>query len=300
MTALLLALPGAEPMATELCGHLNSALLKWEFRRFPDGESYLRILGDCAGQDVVLVAEMSQPDEKFLPLVFAAQTVRDLGAKRVILVAPYLPYMRQDTRFRRGEGVTARYFARLLSAVIDGLVTVDPHLHRIHDLAEVYTVPSNVVGSAPAVAEWIARHVVHPLIVGPDEESEQWVGEIASALDAPYVIQRKRRLGDRALEIDLPDVSAWRDRTAVLVDDIISTGTTLARSVERLRQQGLEDVMAVAVHALFCGDALATLDRTGLSSLVTANTVVHASNDIDLSRLIAEGVRGLLSGLDNN
>ena len=114
-------------------------------RNFPDGETYVRVLSDCAGRDTVVACGLAEPDAKVLPLLFVAQTLADLGARSVGLVAPYLPYMRQDRRFRPGEAVTARYFARILSAHFDWLTTIDPHLHRFSGLEQIYSVPTGVV-----------------------------------------------------------------------------------------------------------------------------------------------------------
>ena len=174
MTApLVVPLPGNEAIADVVATRLAAPLGRLDMRSFPDGETYLRFENEPAGMDVILVCSMDRPDPKFLPLVFAADTARDLGASRVVLVAPYLCYMRQDKRFHAGEAVTSVSFARLVSAAFDGLVTLDPHLHRYRDLAEIYSVPAAVVHSAAPIAGWIARNEPKPLLLGPDIESEQ-------------------------------------------------------------------------------------------------------------------------------
>ncbi|MCX5748596.1 MAG: ribose-phosphate pyrophosphokinase-like domain-containing protein, partial [Proteobacteria bacterium] len=126
--AVVLALPGNEDHATRLGHLLGARVVVPEVRRFPDGELYVRLPDDAdvAGQDVVLVGTLHQPMDKFLLVAFLAGTARDLGARRVGLVAPYLAFLRQDARFRTGEGVTAKYFGELMSRTVDWLVTVDP------------------------------------------------------------------------------------------------------------------------------------------------------------------------------
>lgn len=160
--------------------------------------------------DVVLVRSMDRPDPKLLPLVFAADTARDLGAASVARVAPYLCYMRQDGRFRAGEAVTSVSFARLVSAAFDALVTVDPHLHRYHGLAEIYSITTAVVHSAVPMTDWIARNEDMPLLIGPDIESEQWVSDVARRIGAPYRVLQKERLGDRNVKITVPDMREFR------------------------------------------------------------------------------------------
>jgi ribose-phosphate pyrophosphokinase len=118
---IVLPMPGSERFAQ--MGHdLGGATGLVQVHRFPDGEGRVRITGALGGEDVVLVAGLDRPDEKVVPLLFAAATARDLGAASVGLVAPYLPYLRQDRRFRGGEGVSARYFCRLLSSEFDWVV----------------------------------------------------------------------------------------------------------------------------------------------------------------------------------
>ena len=108
-----------------------------DWHHFPDGESLMTLRGDLDGADVALLATLRDPDRLALPLRFAAATAREMGARRVGLIAPYLGYMRQDRRFRAGQSVSAPLFAQFLGQSFDGLVTVDPHLHRISRLEEV-------------------------------------------------------------------------------------------------------------------------------------------------------------------
>ena len=128
---LIVALPGNEGLAQRLAEGLDGEVARTEFRRFPDGESYARIDTQVQGRSVILACTFDRPDEKFLMLTFAAATARELGAVRIGLVAPYLCYLRQDQRFRPGEAVTSRLFARMVSGTFDWLVTIDPHLHRL-------------------------------------------------------------------------------------------------------------------------------------------------------------------------
>ena len=130
---VVLAIPGTEEHAKKLATRLGAEVIDVHVRAFPDGELYVRIDRDLRGHDAVLVSSLyPAPAEKFLAVAFIAATARDLGARQVGLVAQYLAFMRQDVRFQPGEGVTSRYFAKLVSSDVDWLVTVDPQLHRIH------------------------------------------------------------------------------------------------------------------------------------------------------------------------
>ncbi len=290
MRRLILPMPGNESLAAALAQACDGEAGRVETRRFPDGESYVRLHGDPAGRPVDLVCTLARPDPGFLSLVFAADTARELGATDVNLVAPYLAYMRQDVRFQPGECISSRSFARLLSSSFDRLLTVDPHLHRHPALSAIYTMPTATLQAAPLLADWIAAHVPMPLVVGPDEESEQWAGAIATRIGAPHVVLRKTRLGDRSVRIGMPDLSRWRDRTPVLVDDIASSGRTLAEAARGLAAQGLPRAECVVVHALFADGAFEELAPL-FARISSTDSVPHPSNRIALAPLLADALQ---------
>lgn len=294
MSHVVLAYPGNERLADALAAHLGSEIAPLEFRHFPDGESYLRVKSRVAGTVAIVACGLDRPDDKVVGLYLLASTLRDLGAERVLVAAPYLGYMRQDQSFHEGEGVSARYFSRFLSSFVDGLVTVDPHLHRIHDLGQIYTIPSQVVAAAPAMSAWIAGHVEAPVLIGPDSESEQWVSQVAAGAKCPFVILEKQRRGDHEVEVSFPDIDKLRGKTPVLVDDIISTARTMIAATEHVVRAGLSRPICVGVHAIFAGSAYEDLLGSGAAQVITCNTIPHPTNSIDVYPGLAEGVRALL------
>ena len=195
----------------------------------------------------------------------------------------------------RSEGLTSTYVGRLLSAAVDAVVTVDPHLHRHRSLADVLQVPSVCLHAAPLIAAWIARHVPEPLVIGPDDESAQWAAAVAGQAGAPFTILAKTRRGDREVEVSAPGVARWPGHTPVLVDDIISTGRTMLAAVAHLRGLGTAPPVCVAVHAVFAEQADRDLAAAG-ARVVTCNTIPHPSNTIDVHDLVADGVRSVLAG----
>ncbi|HAE28219.1 MULTISPECIES: ribose-phosphate pyrophosphokinase [Hyphomonas] len=282
---IYIPLPGNEAMAAQLAEITNSALGALELRRFPDQETYVRIASDVAGKSVELVCTLARPDPQLPGLLFAAYTARELGASSVGLIAPYLAYMRQDKRFSDGESVSSQYFARLLSGAFDRVVTVDPHLHRIHDLDEVFSIKTKVVHAAPALADWIKTHVKNPLIIGPDAESAQWVSDVAGRVGAPHLVLSKIRHGDRNVEVTAPGLENWTGYQPVLVDDIASSGHTMIEAARHFETTGFPKPICVVVHALFAGGAYETLKAVS-SRVVSTNTVPHASTDISVTSLI--------------
>lgn len=287
---LIVALPDEARLAGRLARLLRCDWSELRLHRFPDGETLVRIDAPVQGRCVVLAGSLNQPDGKTLPLLFAADAARELGASRVGLVAPYLAYMRQDHRFNPGEAITSRSYARLLSASLDFLVTVDPHLHRWRHLGEIYPIRTQAVAAAPMIARWLRSHVDHPLVIGPDQESGQWVAEVARLTDAPWTVLGKTRLGDRDVQVTLADGGPWPGRTPVLLDDIISTGQTLVAATTALKQAGMAAPLCIGVHALFDGGALQRLQDAGVTRVVTCDTISHASNAIRLAPLLARAV----------
>ncbi|MFZ5673230.1 MAG: ribose-phosphate pyrophosphokinase [Pseudomonadota bacterium] len=283
---LIVALPGNEAFARNLASAGAWELGAIETRSFPDGESYVRLLSDVAGKSVALVCTLARPDAGFLRLVYLADVARALGASEVTLIAPYLAYMRQDRRFRTGEAVTSKSFARLISSSFDRLITVDPHLHRYASLSALYTIPTVTLHGAPLLADWVAAEVARPLVIGPDAESKQWVSAIAERIGAPYAVLSKIRHGDRDVDIELPDLSEWSGLQPVLVDDIASSGHTLIEAARQLPQQGFAPPEVAVVHGIFAGDSFERL-RPLCRRIVSSDSVDHASSVIALAPLIA-------------
>lgn len=293
MPSVVLAYPGNDELARSLATQSGAELMPLEFRHFPDGEIYLRVAGDVGGRTVIIACGLDRPNEKAIGLYLLASTLRELAARRILLAAPYLGYMRQDRSFHSGEGVSARYFAQFLSSFLDGLVTVDPHLHRIRDLHEVYTIPARVVAAAPAISAWVAQNVDAPVLIGPDSESEQWVSQVAKGAKCPFVVLEKKRFGDRSVEVSIPDPAQLRDRTPVLIDDIISTAKTMIAAVQHVVAAGLRRPTCIGVHAIFAGTAHDDLVRAGAARIITCNAVPHPTNAIDVHGAIVRAVAEL-------
>lgn len=294
MKPLIYAWPGHDALAAALAATLDGEVGALTVRRFPDGETYVRLATAPAHRDVVLACGLEHPDDRSTGIYFAAVTARELGAHSVGLVAPYLSYMRQDTRFHDGEAISSRAFAGWLSSAIGWLATIDPHLHRFASLDQIYSVPTAVATSITAIAQWIAGNIDRPLVVGPDAESVQWAAAIAGQAGCPYVVLDKTRRGDRDVEIRAPDLGRWRHCTPVLVDDVISTARTMAAACGRLHEAGIAAPVCVGVHALFAGDALRVLEAAGTARIVTCNSIPHATNAIDVLPAVAAAARGLL------
>jgi len=297
MKPLILSLNEEHPLCKVVAEKLGFEIGKIVLHNFPDEETYIKFEALLKNREVIIFNSLNHPNQKILPLLFAVETAKSLGAKRVGLCAPYLAYMRQDKRFKPGEGVTSDYFAKLLSNYLDWLVTVDPHLHRRHRLSEIYSIPNTVLHAAHEVSTWIANNIKNPVLIGPDSESEQWVSKIAKVAAIPYLILEKIRFSDRDVKVSIPKIEAFENHTPVLVDDIISTAQTMLETVNHLKQINMKPPVCIGIHAVFSENAYESLIKSGVSKVVTCNSIPHSTNQIDLSTIIIEGIQHQLGGV---
>lgn len=287
---MLLAFDDETELAYELATALEMPLRIISRHRFPDGELRL-VLPKPLPARVVLLRGLQQPNEKLVELMLAAPAARELGAQHLTLVSPYLAYMRQDIEFNPGEVVSQRHIGHLLAQYFDTVLTVDPHLHRIDSLDEVMPGRRSVsLSAAPLLGEWIAQKLPQALLVGPDEESAQWVHQAASAHGLDCAISHKVRHGDRDVSLALPDV-AVQGRSVVLLDDLASTGRTLIAAAQALLAGGATSVDVAVTHALFVGDALEQLHASGVRHVWSTNSVPHPSNVISVAPMLAQALR---------
>jgi ribose-phosphate pyrophosphokinase len=287
---LLLAFDDELPAAQALAQALAVPWALVQRHRFPDGESKLRLPATLPAE-VLVLRGLHQPHDKLVELLITLPAARALGARRILLVAPYLAYMRQDMAFAPGEAVSQRHIAALLAAYTDGLITVDPHLHRIASLDEVMPgCRSLALTAAPLLGAWVAQQVPGALLLGPDEEALQWVSAAGAAQGLAHAVCHKQRLGDRDVRVALPAVPL-AGRAVVLMDDVASTGRTLVEAAKAALGAGAASVDVAVTHALFVGDALAQLRAAGVRHVWSTDAVPHATAVVPIAGLLAGAVR---------
>ena len=287
--SLLIGFPDYREAAQRLAGAAGIPYADALIHHFPDGETRLQ-LPELLPETVVLCQTLDHPNSKLVELALTAATARDLGAKHITLVAPYLCYMRQDKAFHPGEAVSQRIIGSLLSQWIDALITVDSHLHRIHRLNDAVPVdPAINLSATTVMSAFLGKQLDNPFLVGPDEESEQWVAAIARDCDFDYCVASKQRFGDQQVRISLPKAD-FRNRHIVLVDDVASTGRTLEEATLALSLYKPTSISVLVTHALFVGDAQARLHQAGVSHIWSTDAIPHTSNVMHLDQLLAEAL----------
>lgn len=276
--------------ATAKLAHLN--VLDSSRRRFPDGEQYVRVDGDVKGEDVAIFQSLGlEPDSLFMEYALMVDAVRGAGCRSVTAVMPYIAYARQDHRFRGGEPLSAKAFARLIEkAGSDRIITVDMHLHRFSKITDVFDIPAENVSAMPLIAEHYAK--VHrgekAIVVGPDMESEQWAKQVAKVLSSKFYVLEKERLGDR--EVKVSDATFDKGSRALLVDDMISTGKTLVDVISKLKAQGFVSIDAAATHSLLVEGAYGKLKEAGMSDLISTDTVPGQYSKVSVAPALAKAL----------
>ena len=287
---LLLGFPDYQLQAKNLARVLKVDFAETEIHTFPDGESKLKLPAEIPDK-VIICRSLNFPNDKLIELYFIAKALRAKGCEYITLVAPYLCYMRQDKAFSAGEIVSQKMAGKFISSLVDEVITVDPHLHRIDSLDQVIKTRRSVtLSAAPLISNHISLRVSDPLIIGPDEESIQWVKKIAEIQGYDYMTAEKTRHGDRDVEIVLPH-SDIGDRNVVLIDDVASTGKTLMNAVQQLNAHGVNSIYCAVTHALFVDDSYDKLLSMGVKEVWSTDSVAHPSNCISLASLIADNMK---------
>lgn len=290
---VLQCMPWAAREARQLAGRLDLGMNTIAVHRFPDEE--MRVTVGAAAPTTILYTPLDRPNDKLLAVLFAAEALRRGGAKRLVLVAPYLCYMRQDAAFHAGEAISQKVIGQLLSGAVDRVVTVDAHLHRTKDIGEVFPgTAADDVSAMPAIFETLRMSGVDPatVVIGPDEESEPWVAELAGLLGAAHAVARKVRRGDHVVEVVFPDPGMLARRPVLLVDDIVSSGGTLIACARALLAARCRTIDAVITHALFPPEMIRQFHDAGIRSIRSTASVPHPSNAIALDEVLGKALLG--------
>lgn len=259
--------------------------------KFPDDEIVTRFNPALKSKTVVLVQSFYKNiSDCIIEIIFAAKTAKELGAKKVILVAPYFPYLRQDKRFHKGESVSQRIISGLTDKYFDAVYIMDPHLHRKNKLSTIFKIKSMRLTANPLIADYIKHHIKNPVIIGPDEESYKWAKSVADIIGAESRILRKKRYSSYHVRVKLNKKIDLKNKNVVIVDDIISTGHTIIETAKLLRKLGAKNIYCICVHGIFADGALNKLKKARIK-IISTNTIPNKAAKIDVSGVIAESLR---------
>jgi len=289
--------PASNGIDAALAKRLGAEHLVVQHKIFPDGESYIRYPRPRLSGTVILVQSLCPPQDKHLvELLLMADAAKDLGAERVVAVVPYLAYSRQDKRFLEGEAISVKTVLKCLEcAGVDCVVTVDLHSEKIVKYSKV---PVVNVSAVPALVEWVRAAIPageEVVVLSPDKGGLARARAAAELLGAGFDYVEKVRDRVTGEVRAVPKRLSVEGRVAVIIDDIISTGGTIALAAKSALEQGAKEVYAACTHALLVSGAQERMARAGAKRVVATNTVPSPVSEVDVSPLLGEAVNKALS-----
>lgn len=282
----VIAAPRRAQLGERLAQALGAETVTYERSVFPDGELQVRVASEV-GSTAILIAD-TRPNERVLETIFACDAAREAGAEELILAVPYLAYARQDRAFEPGEGISSRALMRALGANADALCTVD-----IHAEAVLNRFPGDAVSeqAAPEVADALAERGVD-LVLAPDQGARGLAKRVAQRLDVPHDHLEKTRISSTEVTMAPKELDIDGD-SVVLVDDIISTGGTMATATGQLLEAGAQRVLVAATHGVFVSGADKRLDDAGVDEVLVADTIPSDRSSITCAGALERGIRQL-------
>jgi len=280
--------PASQDLGRKVAAMLKSKIVSVIFKAFPDGESYLRLDGDVKGEEVVIVQTTGPPqDMHLIQLFLMVDAAKNLGAKRVTAVVPYLAYARQDKRFLPGEAISIETFIKLIEASgTDQFLTVNIHEESV---LKKFSIPAENLSAITLLAEHFKKKgLAGAFSLAPDKGALELAKEADKVLDGGcgwLQKQRDRLTGEIQVEEKLFNI---KGRDVIVFDDIISTGGTIAAAVKMLKTQGARRVYAACAHPLLVGEAQRKIMEGGAEEIVGTDCVPSLVSVVSVAPLIAE------------
>lgn len=288
--------PSSTELGRKIAEILGVETVSVAHKKFPDSESYIRLEGEVKGEEIVIVQSTGPPqDTNLIQLFILADAAKDLGAKRVIAIVPYLAYARQDKRFLPGEAISIQTIGKLLkTSGIDELITVNVHERKV---LEKFEIPAKSISAIGLLADYFkSKGLERAFALAPDEGAAEFAIEASKVLGGDYGWlhkERDRYTGEVRTEEKNLDVSG---KDAIIFDDIISTGGTTANAVKILRKQGARRVFAACVHPLMIGNAKERILQAGAEEIVGTDSVPSNVTVVSLAPLLAKALTEKIKG----
>jgi len=272
----------ARTIAEDISKELQQPLIEVTYKRFPDDEFYVRILDDVKGEDVLII-QTTYPDTKIVELLLMQDAVYEAGANEITVALPYFGYSRQDKKFEEGEPISARAIAEHISLHADYVITVDPHKEHLLDF---FNVPAYSCSAVVEIAKYLKEKDVD-FVLAPDKGAKKRVQQAAGIIDCEYDYMEKTRIDGTTIKIKPKNLDA-KNKNVAIIDDIISTGGTMAKSIRELKKQGAKKVSVACTHGLFVGGAKEKLLSAGCDEIISTDTIEDEFSKVKTAPCIAE------------
>ena len=296
----------SQDLAAHVARELGEELCYVETKKFPDGERYLRIDGEIADEVTVIQSTGYPQDENLMELLFIISNLKDLGAKKVRAVVPYMGYARQEKRFNPGETISAKIICNLIEAAgADEFITFNIHEECVLNF---FDIPARNLSAMPAIAEYLDKKYFRktnekPLIIAPDKGAYGFAQEMAEIIGCDCTYLTKVRLGPDKVETKIVDVrcegagentvnvDSVKGKHAVIIDDIIATGGTIVNAINILKQYGAEKVDVCCVHPILTNNGAVRIYAAGAEKIIGTNTLSSDTSRVSIAKSIADALR---------
>ena len=271
----------SKTVAEDLSRELKAPLANTVSKRFPDDELYVRIQDNISGEHVVIV-QTTYPDPNIIELFLLQNAAEEAGAKEISVVIPYFGYARQDTKFQDGEPISAKAMADLISLNADRVITVDPHKEHILDF---FSTAAFSCSAIPELAEYLKDKDID-MVLAPDKGALERAKQASKIIECDFDYMEKTRIDSTTIEIK-PKLLNAKDKNVAVIDDIISTGGTMAKSIQQLKKHGAKNVFVACTHGLFAGDAIKKLTSAGCKEIISTDTIFSDFSKVKIAPCIS-------------
>ena len=287
----IVAGPASNDLGEKIAKNLEITKLDFEFKYFYDEETYLKISDSVTMEEIIIIQSTSPPQEKhLLELILIASTLKEFGAEKIHAVVPYLCYSRADRRRRKGEVLSHQIILEILyKSGIDSLLSVNVHneeaFNQFVPQLEKYSLKADYL-----VAQEIKKLQIDDLlVVGPDQGSTENVKIMAKELNTPYGFFEKYRDPENH-SVTLRDTGfECKDKNIILVDDIITSGTTAFKAIDLLLEKKSKSIIFTCIHSLSKPEVFDKMLQKGVKEIFSTNTITRKDlKQIDISPLISK------------
>jgi ribose-phosphate pyrophosphokinase len=274
-------------LGKNLAKELNAELAQYETRKFPDSEIYFRVDSDL-DKAVIVQSGYPEPNNSLIEVLLAIDAAKEKGAKDIVLVFPYLPYARQDKRFKPGEALSLEVVSKALqSSGVSKLITVDAHNMRDYGEYDLFGLKAYNMSAGGLLAKHVKeKFSLNDLfIISPDFGASKMIELAAKESSSEFTALEKKRSGD--FEVEMKGKLNVTGKNVLVLDDIISTGRTLKKAVEMAKEAKAEKAFAAAIHGIFSADSMKALEGVA-DYLVTTDSIQNSTSKVSLAGEIAK------------
>ncbi|MDI6733320.1 MAG: ribose-phosphate pyrophosphokinase [Planctomycetota bacterium] len=284
-------------LGRKVCAKLGVKVGDISVSRFPDGEIDVKINDDVRGADVFVIQSTFTPtNENLMELLIIIDCLRRASAERITAVLPYFGYARQDRKAEGRVPITAKLVANLIkTAGVDRVLTIDLHAAQIQGF---FDIPLDHLYAAPVMIDYLKRlNIPNLVVVSPDVGGIKMARSYAKKLNVDLAVVDKRRIGSKQTEV-MHIIGNVNGKNVLLVDDMISTATTLSEAAQVLREKGAKNIYVCATHAILCANAVEKITRARFKEVILTDTIpLHNSKAkqfikiLSIADLLGETIR---------